>query len=300
MTENVGADCLDLPLMSNADVVHISHYVLDLSCDIEAKRFTGSMFLVCEPLHCECRSQHNDPSVEYSENLKKSDVLMDTLDTDLLGKSPNLNVHKSVIISDMEKEFSTAKNFDSSDEHTYARSKGLNGYHETGFALTSMKGKHCDTIKDKSCTNKETFTGISLTNEEIVSKEPTCQLTDCRVKTSDNKNNVCCRTDFIMVLDAWNLELHSVSEILFENDHEIKHFLKKLNSQKDNETNFITKEWIRLLKKTDINFRTTDKSVEIWKPGVRCPCKFPPVLEINYSTQPDGPSLKWTLDQDKK
>lgn len=299
MAENDDAHCLDLPLMSNVDMVHVSHYVLHLSCDIEAKRFTGSMFLVCEPLHCECRSQHNDTPLEYSQNFKNSDVLVDTSDADLHEKSPNLSVHKSVNISDMGKECNTAKNFDSSDEHNYVRSKGLNGYHETGLALTSMKGKHCDTVKDKSCANKDTFTGISLTNEEIVSKEPTCQLTDCTVKTSDKKNNVRCRTDFIMVLDAWNLKLHSVSEVLFENDHEI-HFLKKLNSQKDNETNFITKEWIRLLKKTDINFRNTDKSVEIWKPGVRCPCKFPPVLEINYSTQPDGPSLKWTLDQDKK
>ena len=45
MTDDKSKHALDLPLMSSTDSRHIHHYILDLTCDLDEKVFTGSIIL---------------------------------------------------------------------------------------------------------------------------------------------------------------------------------------------------------------------------------------------------------------
>ncbi|XP_052774364.1 aminopeptidase O-like isoform X2 [Mya arenaria] len=68
----------DLHLLSNNDKILVCHYVLDLTCDMEEKCFSGSILLICRPLLC--KSSQKEEGV---------------LSTSPCGSDCNLNEKKS-------------------------------------------------------------------------------------------------------------------------------------------------------------------------------------------------------------
>ncbi|XP_053393960.1 aminopeptidase O-like isoform X2 [Mercenaria mercenaria] len=97
--------------------------------------------------------------------------------------------------------------------------------------------------------------------------------------------------DFVMVLDAWDLIVTSVQMISFQNtcfvlDNECNMDKTKLN------------EVVKTFARHPLEFCSEKTCLKFWKPGIQTAKEFPRCIEICYQTQPCGPSLKWTKDQD--
>ena len=286
----------DLPLMSNIEDIHISHYMLDLACCMDVKQFTGRVILTCESRKCTCgvRSNHKLHESGISQKGSPSNEAQTQLNESIdQHASSELNVH------------SESKTIDLRITDLKDKNVGARGCAED----LTMKSDICTaqtidgTLKleiDSHMANKEMYELVSeYSNSSSIERIRGNSLVPEKTET-DPMNSNC---DFKMILDAWNLIIVSVFEITPSSEnHGPASSQPALSNNRDQkivlEENKHTPH--KMERKCALMFKSTDKSIEIWKPNLKCPCLFPQTIEICYNTKPIGPSLKWTLDQDEK
>lgn len=267
MKEDCESSELDLPLMSNIDVIHVKHYILNLNCDMVHKILKGSVYFICEPVTCVCMCNKKYlPKTQPSSDMQTSELNLESL-----------TEHK---------------------EHSYALELQNFDKQNTGSSHTNkcFEDTVTGSLKSDKTSNRTEISGktSSTYSQGADSVQDSCQgHLDKTVETE--------QPEFVMVLDSWSLDVECVSEIVFDASSSVNlfHIVKTDDTRKDN-TSFSKKE-LQMLKaspKASLNFKNTGKSIEIWKANVKCSCQFPLAIEISYCTKPEGPSVKWTKDQD--
>lgn len=104
------------------------------------------------------------------------------------------------------------------------------------------------------------------------------------VSLNEEENNS--KENFKLILDCHKILVHNVEEISFAGAE------KNIMYKGCNPSAFsVTKK---------LNFSTDKWSLRIWSDSCFCKFCFPPFIRISYQTIPEGSSLLWVTDQDKK
>lgn len=101
-------------------------------------------------------------------------------------------------------------------------------------------------------------------------------------------------------LDAYNLDVRGVKEILVPAEKLV--FLVREVVVGGKTLADVAEDYLQCcqLPERPLDFSVEKWCIKVWKNGVMEYKDFPRVVKIEYSTQPAGPSLRWTVDQDNR
>lgn len=113
-------------------------------------------------------------------------------------------------------------------------------------------------------------------------KEECAFITEAYINDHSSPENV-----FVLVLDCHKMTVENVEEInvTFSERERFKYAQYRPSS---------------FCSKGKLKFVTDKWSLKIWKNTSTCKFCFPQFIRISYKTLPEGPSLLWVTDQDKK
>lgn len=190
---------LDLPLSSNHKDIHVQHFMLDLTCHMDSRTFTGSVILLCTPMV---------PSTAQ--------------------QCPSCSL--------------------------------MCGIHPEGLG--------CETDHMYSSP-------VKVPPPDVM--------------------------PFQFIVDSSLLNVYSVDEVSIEDLEPYKCNHAYHNCLSGSVKTFcpeLLKKCVDKSLRLPLKFLCDDNCIKIWKEGITCVHNFPSVVEIKYSTTPEGESLKWTSTQD--
>ncbi|KAL5006133.1 hypothetical protein ScPMuIL_017291 [Solemya velum] len=303
----------DLPLSANVDCINVHHFILDLTCNLEERTFSGCVIIFLEPV----KDQHHkdnieEEHVESSDSLdisgehcmKSHESLLDTgscvLSSDwteggrlhvgkgstVSGTCSGLKPHDVESVSVLREGNNETMN--SARRVLYDRSEKFDS--EAGIAVDN--GSDIVSYRStESQTQYPTFRNqFEPSVSEIDTEHSTSSQDEDSLQTGETTN------DFILVLDSSEIEIFSVEEVAMDNDMENdclpepKSIMKKCCGGNMNLDVFKTVE--------ELGCIVEKNCIRIWKKRCKSANLFSTIVRVNYSTTPKGKSLKWTLDQD--
>ena len=292
----------DLPLMANVDDVLVSHYILDLDVDFEAKMISGSIILFIKPARTdlnECNFQlcldSTMVTVEAAEEVPVPDDLEIHFHEQKCCCFRVDSSDVSLNVSKRKAEHSAESPYDCfAKEENVAQVKELNTApdipitNETKQRILNKKAEHsnCSSVSDYNLD--QAFKDKSDNSRETTSiySSGSCEAhTDCHTNyTSKSKFP----DELNYSLDTSISENYSLDESLF--DCENCQFLHDLRASRQTTSS---------LKFKKLSYSMHGWCIRVWKEGENANV-WPRCVRIWYHTSPEGQSIMWAKDQDGK
>ena len=288
----------DLPLMANVDDVLVSHYILDLDVDFEAKMISGSIILFIEPartnLH-ECNFQLCLDSTMVTVKAAEEVSIPDDLEIHFHEqKCCCFRVDSSDVslnVSERKTERSTESSCDRfAKEENFVQVKELNTPSYSPITNKSEQRIWNEKTEDSNCFS------VSDHNSEQAFKD-----------TSDSRREstlICCEahtdchghcTSKSKFLDELN---DSLDTSISENYSLDKSLFNCVNCQFLHDLR-ASRQTTSLLKFKKLSYSIHGWCIRVWKEGENANV-WPRCVRIWYHTSPEGQSIMWAKDQDGK
>lgn len=299
----------DLPMSANLQDITVKHFALDLSCKMEDQVFEGTITLWCLP------------TVKLTEERTGEMVLT--------GEGASVPVTKPVggIVKGATREGEWLEK----DLRSGECLRNSSVMHEAGQVQSTeseSETSKCERVeKSIQCTNQTAE--LSFLTASAASESGSCGHRTEALRSIDRKDHKApvvsheekkgcvdhqdsqdplkhfpvlnsasqISEPFKMILDSYKLEVKKVEgvflqqeeKLLFEENPDV--FVKQIN-QNDPVS--------RTHQQHPMDFLVKEHCIHISMQTVCTVDQFPQAVRIWYSTRPDGPSLKWTTDQDGK
>lgn len=289
---------LDLPLHSNIDIIKVTHYILELTCDFQNKIFYGNVVLVLVPVNAPSINPSDAETVKRSDALELVKISNRCVELSEANERHTTSEHVETTLTIEHKDRSCVyqegaelsercnilqKKDAGQDTVTYSFDKT-----ESGNSSVNLAGTNVEQNARISCFKDSAGSGNVVSKISELSAKSFIEI---REGTS-NKEDKCAAPDFEMVLDSWDLHVTSVHEIdvLDSFNCDINELCKADKGK--------LKELFDECDKNSMTFISEKTCLKFWKPGIKHAQHFPKCIKISYQTKPCGSSLKWTNDQD--
>ncbi|KAK7508143.1 hypothetical protein BaRGS_00000382 [Batillaria attramentaria] len=262
----------DLPMSANTKDITVKHFVLDLTCKMGERILEGSIVLFC------CPAQHGCSSACPS-NINTGDGY-----TRRTGCQDScLNAHMSDVSDGNAEHANRAPRMQSDCAYGTHTSHSAHGAHDNSLLLDISDSGPVRTEMSTHTDSGQKYSEHNLENDHS--------------KVSGSANATAQEHMFNMVLDCYQLDIHKVEGIFLCEQYkmllqtECEVLATQLTEGK------LTVESIQQRRQV-MSFSVEEHCVRVCVDGVQSVKDFPNAVQIWYSTKPDGPSLRWTTDQD--
>nr|XP_014343637.1 PREDICTED: aminopeptidase O [Latimeria chalumnae] len=266
MHSNLDSTKDDLPLMANTSHMLVRHYVLDLTVDFDRKVIGGSAVLFFEAGKEYCQLNYTS---------------------------------KESWCSQMDARCKTG-----ASESVNTEAKSVGAHSSTSCNNDLVASVSCEKDKNGNHGNRGQTFGISSSQEDC-----------CDTKDDGSE-------DFVLVLDCCDLSVLKVEEVDVSAVFGIEKLIRPGSGNLPQELTDLRNVTVQKLVALpagcwqeqhnfylqcsrapgcgELPFVTDAWSLQIRKPGVHNPGRFPHALRIRYETKPEGGSVRWTYDQNSR
>ena len=298
----------DLPMSANLQDITVKHFALDLVCKMEDQVFEGTITLWCLPTvklkekrTGEMALTGEGASVPLTKPVggivKGATGDGEWLEKDLrsgecLRNSSVMHEAEQVQCTESESETSKCERVEKSIQCTNQTAE-LSFLTASAASESGSRGHHTEALRSIDGKDHKAHASHKEQRDNVGHQDPQDPIKHFPVMNSARHIS----EPFKMILDSYKLDVKRVEgvflqqeeKLLFEENPDV--FVRQIN-QND------PVSWTH--QQHPMDFLVKEHCIHISTQTVCTVDQFPQAVRIWYSTRPDGPSLKWTTDQDGK